>query len=755
MSGNLADRVGIWVLAGTLFTVPFAYGSSLADPFAFPKRSVMLVAALLLWGLALLGRAGDDRPRIVSPARALMLAFLAAAAVSVAVSANRGLALWGLLDLGVGFGLFLATVRFARRPETVAVLLKTALVAAALVALGSILQVFLAATGGGWLTALLPPTRGGSTFGDAGLASQFLVLALPIGVGAAALSSAGWRLLCGGLLGIVASALVFIGRPEGWRAAGAALLLLVLLRVAQVAGHGARWSDLAPDPGGGSLRAFLLAGIVVLVVFSLSRLTFLYPGGRPVEPLIGTTLLSPTTGNPAADRAAAFPATLSLIRRHPLGVGPGNFRHAFLETAWTGRPGSPFSLSHQAVHPGNAFLEMAAESGVVGGIVFALLFLCLLGQALLAATRGPAPWDYAGAAASAVLGALAPMAFLGAPFQEPAASLLFWTAAGLAQPALLNPGPVPRWLQRLVPRERPAAFAWAFRPRPADAAAVLWILVAGGLGVLIFDRARALMFTLVGQGSYYAGRYEAAILAFGQPPVRRSPDHLPRVLAGSAYLRLGFNDLAAREFGEALQRSPFFLSAYLGRAAARQAQGRWDLADADYRAALRIWPRNADIHLALADLNAQRGRIDEALDEYREVMQIKPDLADSYFRMGELFLRRSQLDEAIEAFRVCGMKNPKYPRMRLRLGDAFFQKGLQEMALRYYQAAAADDDKDVEVRLRIANTLHVLDQHCAAREALEAARDLETDASRRETILDLIQKVDPECRKEKKRPAKR
>ena len=147
--------------------------------------------------------------------------------------------------------------------------------------------------------------------------------------------------------------------------------------------------------------------------------------------------------------------------------------------------------------------------------------------------------------------------------------------------------------------------------------------------------------------------------------------------------------------------------------------------------------------------------MDDALDDYRRVMQINPDLAESFFRMGELFLRRSQIDEAIDAFRICGTKNPKYPRMHLRLGDAFFQKGLQEMGLRYYQAAVVDDDKDVEARLRLANALHAMGKFCDAREALEAARDLETDTSRRDTILDLIKKVDPDCKKQGKTPAKR
>lgn len=751
-SPSTADRIAIWILAATSFVVPLAYCSGVADPFAFPKRAVMLAAALLLGGIALARRPGPDRPRLSSPAVWLALLFIACALVACGTAANRGLALWGLLDLVVGAGLFAATIRFVRDAQGAGLIFRSILLAAALTGLASLVQVFAPTAQGGWLSAVLPPSRGGATLGDPGLLVQFLILALPIGVGAAALSSGGWRLACGGLLGVVATALIFIGRPEGWIAGGAVLGLMVVGRIAQAAGRGGRWSDLAPDLAGESLRAFLIAAIVLLLAVALSRLTVLHPSGKPVLPLDGVSLLSPTTGDPAADRAAAIPGTLSLIRRHPLGVGPGGWRHAFLEVAWTNAGAPPFTLSHQAVHAGNSFLEMAAETGVLGGVAFALLVLLVFLQSLLAGSRAGAPWDSAACATFAACGALAVIAFFGAPFQEPTPSLVFWIAAGLAQVAALQVPGARHLLQALVPRERPRAGGGPPGGRAAIAAGFLWLLAAAGLSLLVADRGRASALALAGQGAFYSGQYETALLAFGQPASRRSPEYLPRALAASAYLRLKFYDLAAREFGETLKRSPHFVSAYLGRAAAREAQGLWDLADADYRSALGIWPRNPEILLSLARLNTTRGRLDEALDNYRQVMQIDPGLAEAYFQMGEIFLRRSQLDEAIEAFRVCGMKNPKYPRMHLRLGDVFFLKGLQDMALRYYQSAAGSDDKSVEARLRIANTFHALGQPCDARDALEAARDLETDAGRRETILDLIKKVDPDCRKAAKKP---
>jgi len=758
VSARFVDRAGTLVLAATLVLVPLVYSSNLADPFAFVKRSVMLAAAIALWGLALLPTA-DPRPRRVSAARRLAFLFLASAAVACAVAANRGLALWGLLDLAVGVGLFLAASRFARETRDVARLLRASLVAAGLVALGSLLQIFVPEAGSGWLGALLPPTRGGSTLGDPALLAQVLVMALPLGIGAAALSSGRGRQACGALLGLVASALLFAGRPEGWAVGLAALGLVLVGRVVQVLGHGGRFTAFIPDPGGAGLRAFLLAGIVMLAAASVPRLALLDPALKTIEPLSGTSLLSPTTGDAKADRAAAIPATGRLLLRHPLGVGPADFRHGFLEVAWTSAPGSPFSLSHQAVHAGNAFLEMAAETGFLGGLAFALLVLLVGLLALLATARAEPPWDAAGLAAFAAVGALIGAAFLGAPFQEPAPALLFWTAAGIVESATLRLRAAPAFARRLLPEERPTSAVR--RVAAGTVPGVLWLAAVLGLGFLVVDRARASRWTLIGQSAYFGGRYDRALLAFDQPPVRRSPDHLPRALAASSNLRLARYDEAVREFGETLQRSPHYPAALLGRAAARKAQGLWDLADADYRAALAIWPDNGEIYLALAELDTARGRMDQALDDYRRVMQISPELADTYFRMGEIFLRRDQVDEAIEAYQVCGARNPKYPRVRLRLGDAFYRKGMLEMALRYYQGAAADDDKSVDARMRIANTEHALGHPCESQESLEAARDLESDTERREAILDLLKKVEPDCKKKGKaapdgeRPASR
>src|SRR5215813_5545040 len=142
LSGDRIERVGTWVLAATLFVVPLAYGPTLADPFGFVKRSLILAAALFLWGLALIAGGPGSARAPVSPSRILGGVLLASAAVACVLAPNRALALWGFLDLAVGFGLFLGTVRFAREARSVGLLLQATLASATLVAIGTLLQVF-------------------------------------------------------------------------------------------------------------------------------------------------------------------------------------------------------------------------------------------------------------------------------------------------------------------------------------------------------------------------------------------------------------------------------------------------------------------------------------------------------------------------------------------------------------------------------------------------------------------------------------
>jgi hypothetical protein len=74
-----------------------------------------------------------------------------------------------------------------------------------------------------------------------------------------------------------------------------------------------------------------------------------------------------------------------------------------------------------------------------------------------------------------------------------------------------------------------------------------------------------------------------------------------------------------------------------------------------------------------------------------------------------------------------------------------------KLAVRYYEGAIGVAPKESGPRLALANTLYGMSRFCDARIALEGARDVEPDPSRRNTVLELIDKVAPICRKETKK----
>ena len=745
-----------WMAAAAMVLIPLAHSGILSDPFGLPKRALFIALAIILAAVSIytvLFREGSTCASRAALVPALLL--LAGGAIGWALSFNRPLSVWGLVDIAAGVTVFLGMTRFVRTLDGARLFFNAALISGTLVAIAALAQIFIPGfnlTLAGF--SILPASQGGATLGDAGLMAQFLVLTLPLGIGAAAMNQGVRRSVCGAGLGLITAALWFAGRPEGLLIGLLVACLVLATRALQVLFRVPRRpADLIPALTGSSVRAVLVAAIALVAALSLSHLPGVGPAGSGVAPLMDVSLLSPTMGDPKDDRTAAARGTVSLVAAHPLGVGPALWRHAFLEVAWTGAQTSPFTLNHQLIHPGNDYLEILAETGILGGLALISLILILLLQSGMAATSAPSGWGTVGLVAFNALAALAILATLGSPLHEPATTFVFWVCAAFTQLALARadpaPGPpAPRSFLR--PHERPMQPIDTRRRAPAWVAAAFWVLAAAGLTIGTVNRARASHQTLMGNAALQAGAYQIALEFLGRPAVRRSPEYLPRVLAGTAYLRLGFPEGAAREFGEALARSPYFVAAYLGRAGAYESAGRYDLADDDLQAALRIWPGNKDTLLALGRLNTTRGRLDAALDTYREIARRSSSLAEPYFRMGEIFARRGQIDEAIESFRVCGMKNPRYPKLQMHLGDAFYRKGLIEMALRYYTGAAAQDEKDVTNRLKIANAQHALGQHCEARESLEAARDLEPDPVRRGTILDLIDSLDTDCRKQKR-----
>jgi len=733
MNAPTSPRFPLFVLGALLLLVPLVLAGDSSDPFAMPKSTLLLAGALaLLADASLRALRGRSSPR---PARLPVLLaglFLMAAAGATLLSPNRALAARGLADLAALVVIGWSASSVGRDPDHAPWLFRSSLLSATLVAAGTIAQVFVP---GYHITlaglSLLPPSPAGATLGDPGLVAQWLIVGLPFGLAAVATARGMLRLASGAAMGLVVAALLFIGRPEGWIAGLLVAVVVLATHIARALRAGGGWSDLTPDLGGTAVRTALMVMLVVFLVTALGRLPML---PAPATPLAQVGLLAPTTGNPSADRAAATRGSRAMLGLHPLGVGPAFWRHSFLEVAWTRVAPSPFTLSHQAIHAGNSFLELAAETGIAGGLLFVALLAATIVTAARTAFAGKTSRCDLGKAALDTLLATAIVAMLGSVFQELAPALIVFVAIGLAWPA------------------RPSGSAISRRPA-AGAVGLAVVLVLAVLATgMVRKRYLAARWTFLGQAMLAAGDTGGALRALDRPVVTASPEHLPHALLGNACQRAGLHQQAAAHYGAVLERSPWFLAAFLGRSASYTEMGRYDLAEADLKSALAVWPDNPATTLALGRLSARRGRLDEALGELRHAADLDPSQADPWIAFGEIESRLGRQDEAIEAFRMAAERNPRHPRVNILIGDAFEKKGLLEMAVGYFQKSTAIDPASVEPRLRLANGLNALGRLCEARDALVAARELESDPAKRNVLDDVIDRLEPKCREERARP---
>lgn len=123
-----------------------------------------------------------------------------------------------------------------------------------------------------------------------------------------------------------------------------------------------------------------------------------------------------------SSRLEAWDAASRLASEHPLlGVGPGNFQFHYLEE--TGRPAGTPVL--RVVH--NAYLDIAAELGVIAMVLFLGYLAMMLGRLTTAVRHNLGPPGLASAARTALVVAIFAALTLSEQYYAP-----FWLLGGLA-----------------------------------------------------------------------------------------------------------------------------------------------------------------------------------------------------------------------------------------------------------------------------------------------------------------------------------
>jgi len=477
-----------------------------------------------------------------------------------------------------------------------------------------------------------------STFFNPNSLGGFLAMIAPLALAATLADSTLWRRLLWGFSAIALASAIIPTKSKGAMVACAAALLLYLVLLA--------WQ---------SPRLRRLAAVVVItgVVATVAAgvLAFQVP---PARDWFVHTLRLDSQSN--MFRMLTWKGTLRLFDAHPgLGVGPGAFKYVYPRYAIAGYT--------EAAHQN--YLQMFAELGTVGGIVFLWLLASILltgGRAITAARDLPRRYWAIGGVCS--VAALMVHSLLDYDWYIGAINLSFWLVAGMlayavhAQPvvATANAESTPKGSTKRG-RQRPSAAMKGAQPTPVPdlpGRAFRWPRLAAGRASPAGQR----MLYLAAWSGLLGAVVVAAILATTAPArntiAQRTMD------TGDAYATSGSKQAGAMALAQYDR--------------ARQLDPGW----------AEAWERYG-LLLGLM-------RINDGVKAVRHAQELSPTSFRPWSTLGQLYEEEGRLADAIPCFERALVLFPNHTRTIRRLAEAYQKVGKQEKALAVYQRLVAEEN---------------------------------------------------------------
>lgn len=131
-------------------------------------------------------------------------------------------------------------------------------------------------------------------------------------------------------------------------------------------------------------------------------------------------------------------------------------------------------------------------------------------------------------------------------------------------------------------------------------------------------------------------------------------------------------------------------AAYANRAAAYQAQGRFDLAIKDYDQAVTLKPKDADIHDSRGLCYRALGQYDRAIKDYDQAVALNPKLGPAFYDRGRAYQIKGQYERAVMDYDLALNLNPFY-------ADAINARGRTNFSAGRFSAAAEDFGRSLSV----------------------------------------------------------
>ena len=632
-----------------LIFYPYHYSA-----YQYPKLfylTLLLFLLLLFWAFdSLLGEGGQCA---WDPLTFSLLVFILWAAIRYpwlsASHANlKAPFLWGNLGL-----IYLLARQYGAEEGKARFLVQLCGLVALLICLYGLLQFFgidlsIYKPGRSVFASMRPEGRWGrpfSTLGNPNFLGEYLVAILPLLL-VLYLYATSWALkLLGAASTLAALFLLVLSGARGAILAGlVSLPLFVFL-----------------ERGKGHFRKLLWLALAALVLIAT---LFSWEGSRSgFYRTWQKVAMAPSLGEGSVGaRLLWWRISLEMLKDRPIsGVGTGRFREAYPDfqrkffqdpasASWVPRVVVAWKGNYNATveAPHNEYLQIAAEMGFTGFILFSAFVLLLLVRAIRGSGTASPSWRN-GCIAGCV--AVLVASLFGLPLHTPATGFLFFLLAGLLGP----PG-------------RPSPDREGGRSAGDALFGTLLVLLAALVLSQLIQHGKVLVsggYLYRAVGYHLSGRTDRAVTDLWEAKRLNPKD--PEIDYWLGIMKLSRRSLDSAS--SSLERAkPSFNSPllYLTLAGIHSDLKQANVAEAVYQEGIATYPGLAPLHAGLGALYARSRRYEDALTELKKAQEMDPFYAETYHFLGHVLYRLGRLDAAHQSLeRFLQLSPPKDPRQHL------------------------------------------------------------------------------------------
>lgn len=378
-------------------------------------------------------------------------------------------------------------------------------------------------------------------------------------------------------------------------------------------------------------------------------------------------------------RLAIWQNTMEMIKAKPVtGYGLGNHKIYYPLFHTTAAKDAVFSETHQLANVHNDFLQLFAETGVIGGIAAAFVFLSFFAIIVkLMGTHIDSIFFSAMGIGVSVAGILINSCF-SFPFEMPVPPLILMIYFSLAlclvkdRRTYVFKAPE-KWIGFLILILIPL-LVYSVRYHYVDIKSDRYYLQAKSLE----------------RKGEWKGVTILANRAFALNPNRT------KVLtyAGRGYIQAGDYQKGIDALQKVIQAYPFHMNTLLNMGVAHGGLKQYDNAMTYYQKVLKIKPNHPKAHINMAGIYMTQKKFSNAVYSFQQAAVTEPDNPKIFYNMGMSQIHLKQYQQAAQSLKKTVEIEPEWIQAQLNLAILYYQHlGRQEESIPHFKKTLALNPK--------------------------------------------------------------